>query len=197
MRLAGIDFVHTSELSELCEEYQIQVTNAKGQFSSSKGSICSSGSYSGSYSASSMSMMSSNGYKKRQTTVLIGGSNGNAVLCSILGDRSNPVNEGHTIRVCTRNPTRFLNDSDGSPRLWRCQEQKAFDLFPWEVLPSSWTTHVGAPDSVIGYQTDDDESSTNNNNNNENDELNGMERAISGLGTEDDGGKFRINHKVE
>jgi len=34
LRSAGIDFIHSHELVELCEQYNIQVTNAKGQFSS-------------------------------------------------------------------------------------------------------------------------------------------------------------------
>lgn len=115
--------------------------------------------------------MSSNS-SSRQTTVLVGGSNGTATLCAILGDASNPLNEGHTVRVCTRNSSRFL--SGNKPREWRCNEQKAWDLVPWEALPKSWVTHTGAPDSVLTYSQTD---------------ISGLKHALEGtMSTTDDGG---------
>ena len=121
------------------------------------------------------------GGARRQTTVLIGGSNGTASLVSILGDKTNAAsNAGHTIRVVTRNPSRFVDAGTGAPSTWRCNEQKAFtDLVPSTILPSSWVTHVGAADSVLAY--DDVE-----------DGYGGLERAISGLATSDDGGSADV-----
>mmetsp|Transcript_32853 Transcript_32853/g.72097 ORF Transcript_32853/g.72097 Transcript_32853/m.72097 type:complete len:694 (-) Transcript_32853:165-2246(-) len=116
----------------------------------------------------------------RQTTVLIGGSNGTASLVSILGDRTNPRNAGHTIRVVTRNPARFIDSDTGAPLAWRCNEQKAItDFVPSTMLPTSWVTHVGAADSVLAY--DDVEG-----------DYGGLERAISGLATADDGGSADV-----
>jgi hypothetical protein len=119
--------------------------------------------------------------RRRQTTVLIGGSNGTASLVSILGDKSNAAsNAGHTIRVVTRNPSRFVDAETGAPSTWRCNEQKAFtDLVPSTVLPSSWVTHVGAADSVLAYDAVEAG-------------YDGLERAISGLATADDGGSADV-----
>lgn len=113
----------------------------------------------------------------RQTTVLFGGSNGTKTLISILGDKSNPDNINHTLRIVTRNPSQFLQikppaskKSPPSPEIslainppnqqeiitWRCQEQKHFsNLLPASFIPSTWTTHVGKPDAVFGYSDDD------------------------------------------
>ena len=122
----------------------------------------------------------------RQTTVLFGGSNGTKTLISILGDKSNPENLNHTLRIVTRNTKTFLEPSknpiseqpnetqmSNEPTTWRCQEQKHFsNIFPAAFIPSTWTTHVGKPDAVFGY-----------------DEL---EAAIGGIGKDgihiDDGG---------
>ena len=108
---------------------------------------------------------------KRQTTILLGGSNGTKTLCSILGDKSRDVNDGHVIRVVSRSPNKFIDGETKSkePMSWTCHEQKSFsNLAPFQFLPKSWTTHVGRPDSVFGY-----------------DEL-GV--ALSGIGAPDDGG---------
>eukprot|EP00586_Coscinodiscus_wailesii_P019919 CAMPEP_0172516350 /NCGR_PEP_ID=MMETSP1066-20121228/275627_1 /TAXON_ID=671091 /ORGANISM="Coscinodiscus wailesii, Strain CCMP2513" /LENGTH=619 /DNA_ID=CAMNT_0013297791 /DNA_START=66 /DNA_END=1925 /DNA_ORIENTATION=+ len=104
----------------------------------------------------------------RQTTVLIGGSNGTKTLCSILGDTSHGQNQNHTIRVVTRNTRPFLT-SNNTPREWRCNEQKALsDLLPSSLLPTTWITHVGAPSSVFPYED--------------------IENAICGESAVDDGG---------
>ena len=105
---------------------------------------------------------SNNNNKKRpQTTVLIGGSNGTKTLVAILGDKSNPANDGHVIRVVTRSARQFT-DPDGTPLQWRCNEQKVkSDYAPLTIFPSSiytnWTTHLGAADSVLTYTDDEDE----------------------------------------
>mmetsp|Transcript_8904 Transcript_8904/g.13202 ORF Transcript_8904/g.13202 Transcript_8904/m.13202 type:complete len:625 (-) Transcript_8904:2361-4235(-) len=103
---------------------------------------------------------------ERLTTTLIGGSNGTATLCAILGDKHNPRNNGHTIRVVTRSPQRFFNSNNNDNetnngrnkiREWRCHEQKPLtDVFPLPFLPTQWLTHVGAPHSVFGYVEGDD-----------------------------------------
>lgn len=141
---------------------------------------------------------------RRQTTVLIGGSNGTASLISILGDRSNPANRGHVVRVVTRNPSRFLvrgggggedgdgdGDEGGEILRWRCHEQKPLsDVVPNSLLPTRWVTHVGGPDSVYGY--DDAEAvglpPSAPGGARSRAEYSGLERAISGLGSPDDGG---------
>ena len=108
---------------------------------------------------------------KRQTTVLIGGSNGTKTLCSILGDKSNPINKGHVLRVVSRSPNRFQELK--APMKWTCHEQKSMsNLAPFAFLPKSWSTHVGQPDSVFGY-----------------DELGA---ALSGINAPDDGGAADI-----
>jgi len=105
--------------------------------------------------------------KSPQTTVILGGSNGTKTLVSILGDKSNSENDGHVIRVVSRSPETFL-DTESKPRLWTCNEQKAFsNLAPFDFLPKSWVTHTGRPDSVFGY--------------------NELEAALTGIGAQDDG----------
>lgn len=131
-----------------------------------------------------------------QTTLLIGGSNGTATLCAILGDKSNPVNANHTLRVATRSAHTYLDnnsnskDSAGaatgatSPRVWRCQEKKHIsDLLSANFLPTRVVTHVGAPDSVFVYGNDNDNSTNDSGN-----ELSPLERAISGASAPDNGG---------
>lgn len=99
---------------------------------------------------------------ERLTTTLVGGSNGTATLCAILGDKHNPRNSGHTIRVVTRSAKKFFNDSitnngRSEIREWRCHEQKPLtDVFPLPFLPTQWLTHVGAPHSVFGYEEGED-----------------------------------------
>ena len=106
--------------------------------------------------------------RSRQTTVILGGSNGTKTLISILGDKSDPVNDGHVIRVVSRSPQSFL-DAKSTPLNWTCTEQKAFsNLAPFEFLPKNWSTHVGRPDSVFGY--------------------NELGAALSGVGAPDEGG---------
>ena len=141
---------------------------------------------------------------RRQTTVLLGGSNGTAALIAILGDRSEPLNAGHTVRVVSRNPSRFASGDELSPLRWRCDEQRPLsDFAPSNLLPTSWTTHVGEPDSVYAY--DDEEEVAvppprPGNGDGDGDgarseppaprreTYSGLERAISGLGAPDDGG---------
>ena len=120
-----------------------------------------------------------------QTTLLIGGSNGTATLCAILGDRSNPLNSNHTLRVATRSAKTYLDDGGSSPRVWRCSERKHLsDLVSADFLPTRTLTHVGAPDSVFVYGGDDDDD--------EGDARRGslsqLEHAISGVNSPDDGG---------
>lgn len=103
----------------------------------------------------------------RQTTVLVGGSNGTATLISILGDKSNSLNDGHVIRVVTRSKTKFIENK--KPRVWSCHEQQMMsNLVPVPFQPKKWKSHMGAPDSVFGY--------------------NEMSAAFSGIGANDDGG---------
>jgi len=105
---------------------------------------------------------------ERQTTVLVGGSNGTATLTSILGDKSNPLNDGHVIRVVTRSKNRFI-DGSGSPRVWKCHEQQMLsNLVPVSFQPKKWKTYMGRPDSVFSYDE--------------------MSAALSGIGADDDGG---------
>jgi len=96
----------------------------------------------------------------RQTTVLFGGSNGTKTIISTLGDKSNPDNINHTLRIVTRNPSVFFKSTDNKSSTstsqelitWRCHEQKHFsNIFPAAFIPSSWITHVGKPDSIFGY----------------------------------------------
>ena len=125
-----------------------------------------------------------------QTTLLIGGSNGTSTLCAILGDKSKPVNANHTLRVATRSPTKYLNET-GSPRVWRCKEKKHIsDVVSADFLPTRVLTHVGAPDSVFVYGGNDDGNEHVNgaNDNNEQQQLSPLERAISGISAPDDGG---------
>jgi len=89
-----------------------------------------------------------------QTTLLIGGSNGTATLTAILGDKSNPANAGHVLRVATRSGDKYLND--GKPRTWRCEEKRHIsDLIAADILPTRRIVHVGKPDSVFVYGGDD------------------------------------------
>jgi len=125
-----------------------------------------------------------------QTTLLIGGSNGTSTLCAILGDKSKPVNANHTLRVATRSPTKYLNET-GSPRVWRCKEKKHIsDVVSADFLPTRVLTHVGAPDSVFVYGGNDDgnDNVTGANDNYEQQQLSPLERAISGISAPDDGG---------
>lgn len=124
-----------------------------------------------------------------QTTLLIGGSNGTATLCAILGDRSNPENAGHTLRVATRSSGRYLNEEDGSPRVWRCSEKKHLsDVVSADFLPTRTVTHVGAPDSVFVYGDDGNAGNDNSGSDGNADGLSPLERAISGASAPDDGG---------
>ncbi|KAL7530473.1 hypothetical protein ACHAWF_003390 [Thalassiosira exigua] len=127
----------------------------------------------------------------RQTTLLLGGSNGTATLCAILGDRSNPRNDGHVLRVATRSSAKYLDDDAASPRAWRCTEkQHLSDVVSADFLPTRTVTHVGAPDSVFVYG--DDEGGDSSNDDGEggggDDALSPLERAISGISAPDDGG---------
>jgi hypothetical protein len=93
-----------------------------------------------------------------QTTLLIGGSNGTATLTAILGDKSNPANTGHVLRVATRSGDKYLIDRDAvkEPRTWRCEEKRHIsDLIAADILPTSRIVHVGAPDSVFVYGNED------------------------------------------
>ncbi len=77
-----------------------------------------------------------------QTTLIIGGSNGTATLCAILGDKSKPVNENHTLRVATRSSRKYVDG--GRPRVWRCTEKKHLsDIVSADFLPTRILTHVG------------------------------------------------------
>ena len=137
-----------------------------------------------------------------QTTLLVGGSNGTATLCAILGDKANPVNANHTVRVATRSAHTYLDTANNNatvnagdsaasvfpPRVWRCQEKKHIsDLVSANFFPTRVITHVGAPDSVFVYGNDDD----NNIHSNEN-ELSQLERAISGVSAPDNGGVANV-----
>ncbi|CAJ1939101.1 unnamed protein product [Cylindrotheca closterium] len=120
--------------------------------------------------------------ERPQTTVLVGGSNGTKTLQAILCDRTNPLNDGHVVRVVTRSPSQFA-DEQGKPKHWKCNEQHIrcnevpLTIFP-ESLMTSWKTHMGAADSVLGYSDEDDP-----------DEFgDAFDKAISGIGTMDDGG---------
>lgn len=131
-----------------------------------------------------------------QTTLLIGGSNGTATLCAILGDKSNPVNANHTLRVATRSAQTYLDNTNNnadatldaaslSPRVWRCQEKKHIsDLLSANFFPTRVVTHVGAPDSVFVYGNDDHNDKHHASSN----ELSPLERAISGISATDNGG---------
>lgn len=92
-----------------------------------------------------------------QTTLLIGGSNGTATLTAILGDRSNPDNEGHVLRVATRSGDKYLL-ADGTPRTWRCLEKRHLsDLVSADVFPTRSIVRVGRPDSVFVYGEGEEE----------------------------------------
>lgn len=127
-----------------------------------------------------------------QTTLLIGGSNGTATLAAILGDKSNPRNANHILRVATRS-TKYLDPSSsggvGEPRVWRCTEkQHLSDLVAADIFPTRVITHVGRPDSVFVYGDDDDMNVDANNTGNGTLKLTPLERAISGISTPDNGG---------
>lgn len=131
----------------------------------------------------------------QQTTLLIGGSNGTATLCAILGDKSNPANANHTLRVATRSPKTYLNDDGVSPREWRCQEKKHLsDLLSADCLPTRTVTHVGAPDSVFVYGREGKDNEHPHHGDADADadadglKLSALERAISGLSAPDHGG---------
>ena len=153
----------------------------------------------------------------RQTTLLIGGSNGTATLCAILGDKSNPINAGHVLRVATRSSSKYLDPKEkNQPRTWRCEEKKHLsDVFSADVLPTRIVSHVGRPDSVFVYGDDENDNNNNdddndaisksstdnagspshfdgdkgnNNGDSVNDDLTPLERAISGVGAPDNGG---------
>eukprot|EP00580_Thalassiosira_gravida_P015285 CAMPEP_0201663594 /NCGR_PEP_ID=MMETSP0494-20130426/5333_1 /ASSEMBLY_ACC=CAM_ASM_000839 /TAXON_ID=420259 /ORGANISM="Thalassiosira gravida, Strain GMp14c1" /LENGTH=717 /DNA_ID=CAMNT_0048142213 /DNA_START=151 /DNA_END=2304 /DNA_ORIENTATION=- len=129
-----------------------------------------------------------------QTTLLIGGSNGTATLCAILGDKSKPVNANHTLRVATRSSRRFLDG--GRPRVWRCKEKKHLsDVISADFLPTRILTHVGSPDSVFVYGNDSNEKNNafsdgngSNSNDNTHTDLSQLEQAISGISSPDNGG---------
>ena len=136
-----------------------------------------------------------------QTTLLIGGSNGTATLCAILGDKSNPNNINHTLRVATRSAKTYLNEDGVIPRVWRCQEKKHIsDLVASDMLPTRVMTHVGAPDSVFVYANNDTDDKVVNNSTVVVDTtaiaeeggrrllLSPLERAISGISAPDNGG---------
>mmetsp|Transcript_36202 Transcript_36202/g.87628 ORF Transcript_36202/g.87628 Transcript_36202/m.87628 type:complete len:657 (-) Transcript_36202:229-2199(-) len=117
-----------------------------------------------------------------QTTVLVGGSNGTKTLLAILKDKTNPLNDGHVVRVVTRSPSQFV-DSQGKPKHWKCNEQRIkSDLVPLTIFPealmTSWKTHLGAADSVLAYSDDDDAEEFGD----------AFDKALSGIGTMDDGG---------
>ncbi|KAL3806619.1 hypothetical protein ACHAXA_004423 [Cyclostephanos tholiformis] len=121
-----------------------------------------------------------------QTTLLIGGSNGTATLCAILGDRSNPHNANHTLRVATRSAGTYLNDDGSSPRVWRCGEKKHLsDLVSADFLPTRMLTHVGAPNSVFVYGGAGDDGGVRGGGVGS---MSQIERAISGVSAPDDGG---------
>ena len=94
-----------------------------------------------------------------QTTLLIGGSNGTATLTAILGDKSNPSNTHHTLRVATRSGDKYLQTTKTTdsgvvqePRTWRCEEKRHIsDLIAADILPTRRIVHVGRPDSVFVY----------------------------------------------
>eukprot|EP00980_Cylindrotheca_fusiformis_P011045 scaffold2535_cov126-Cylindrotheca_fusiformis.AAC.7 len=119
---------------------------------------------------------------KRQTTVLVGGSNGTKTLLGLLGDPSNPYNEDHILRVVTRSPQQFVNAKNGNPIPWKCHEQQIrmpevpLTIFP-ESIWTKWKTHLGAAHCVLGYDDNDDPN-----------EEDAFDRALSGIGTMDDGG---------
>ena len=120
---------------------------------------------------------------KPQTTVLIGGSNGTKTLVSILGDKSNPANANHIVRVVTRNASNFMDPQTKKPKVWKCNEQKMqSDTVPLNIFPkslyTSWTTHLGAADSVLSYSDDDHPEEFGD----------AFDKALSGIGTMDDGG---------
>ena len=133
-----------------------------------------------------------------QTTLLIGGSNGTSTLISILGDKSNPVNAGHVVRVATRSATKFIDPSTGGPRTWRCQEKKHLsDLVASDMLPVKVIKHVGRPDSVFVYGNNSndttvggtgDQFQNSNSNDHVSSSLSPLEKAICGIGTPDNGG---------
>jgi hypothetical protein len=119
---------------------------------------------------------------KPQITVLIGGGNGTKTLVSILGDKSNPANANHVIRVVTRSPKHFVGE-DEKPKVWKCNEQKLqSDTVPLTIFPSSvwtsWKTHSGKADSVLRYSDDDVAEEFGD----------AFDKAFSGIGTLDDGG---------
>lgn len=126
--------------------------------------------------------MSSHEVKRRpQTTVLVGGSNGTKTLLGLLGDKSNPRNEGHVLRVVTRSPQQFLEESSGNPKAWKCNEQQIrMPEVPLTIFPESvwtkWKTHLGAADSVLPYSDSDGEGED------------AFDKALSGIGAMDDGG---------
>ena len=135
-----------------------------------------------------------------QTTLLIGGSNGTATLCAILGDKSNTTNTNHTVRVATRSAKTYLNDDGLTPRVWRCTEKKHIsDLVASDMLPTRITTHVGSPDSVFVYggeevETNNDTDKVNTTNDDtiiersSRQQLSPLECAISGISAPDNGG---------
>jgi hypothetical protein len=123
-----------------------------------------------------------------QTTLLVGGSNGTSTLCAILGDKSNPANKNHVLRVATRSGHKYLDDNKEAPRVWRCTEKKHLsDVVAADFLPTRLITHVGAPDSVFVYG--DQES---NGNNDSEASLSPLERAISGIQAPDNGGSADV-----
>ncbi|KAK1744265.1 hypothetical protein QTG54_004798 [Skeletonema marinoi] len=125
-----------------------------------------------------------------QTTLLIGGSNGTSTLCAILGDKSNPANANHVLRVATRSGHKYLDDNQAAPRVWRCTEKKHIsDVVAADFLPTRLITHVGAPDSVFVYGGGDQQ---NNNDDAAAASLNPLERAISGVHAPDNGGSADI-----
>ncbi|KAL7445668.1 hypothetical protein ACHAXM_010004 [Skeletonema potamos] len=123
-----------------------------------------------------------------QTTLLVGGSNGTSTLCAILGDKSNPANKNHVLRVATRSGHKYLDDNKEAPRVWRCTEKKHLsDVVAADFLPTRLITHVGAPDSVF---VDGDQES--NGNNDSEASLSPLERAISGIQAPDNGGSADV-----
>ncbi len=127
-----------------------------------------------------------------QTTLLVGGSNGTATLCAILGDKSNPTNVNHVLRVATRSGDKYLDDNKAAPRVWRCTEKKHLsDVCAADFLPTRLITHVGAPDSVFVYggQQEEEGDTTSNDGTAS---LTPLERAISGVHAPDNGGSVDI-----
>ena len=123
-----------------------------------------------------------------QTTLLVGGSNGTATLCAILGNKSNPANANHVLRVATRSGNKYLDDKQEQPRVWRCTEKKHLsDVVAADFLPTRMITHVGAPDSVFVYGAGDGSSD-----NDDEETLSPLERAISGIHAPDNGGSVDI-----